>query len=120
MGSFKVNIITLSGTNSNYLLSVRQHLSMRSYSRQRSNQSSHRPEKINIQINEKLKVKKQINSPYRSVIHKATSMLMTYVGDNFGCFSHQLYLEVLASGTNIPTNNIGDNLEILSPISRNF
>ena len=47
-------------------------------------------------------------------------MLMTYVGDNFGCFSHQLYLEVLASGTNIPTNNIGDNFEILSPIPRNY
>ena len=50
----------------------------------------------------------------------ATSMLMTYVGDNFDCFSHQLYLEVLASGTNIPTNNIGDNFEILSPIPRNY
>ena len=46
---------------------------------------------------------------------------MTFVvGDNFGCFSHQLYLEVLASGTKISTNNIGDNFEILSPISQNY
>ena len=50
MGSFKVNFITLSGTNSNYLLSVRQHLSTRSCSRQKSNRSSHHPEKINKKI----------------------------------------------------------------------
>ena len=51
MGSFKVNFITLSGTNSNYLLSVRQHLSTRSCSRQKSNRSSHRPEKKINQLN---------------------------------------------------------------------
>ena len=44
------------------------------------------------------------------MIHKATSILMTFVGDNFGCFSHQQYLEVLASRTIISTNNLGDNL----------